>query len=321
MAELYPWLEPVWNQWQISLAGQRIAASTLVVAPDGFGVQQLTEHFARAMMCTTSATEACGFCHNCSLMQSGTHPDYHIVEPEQAGKAITVEQIRQCNRWAQESSQLSGFRIIVITPADSMNVSASNALLKTLEEPPEKCLFVLVAANVHHLLPTIVSRCQQRTIPTPSAEVIGHWLSRHCDKPVPGYAAHLNGFAPLKTLEFIRQGGVEDYQAAEKQFLDCLAVGQGNQTGCATLLNQTPMVTLGWIWTLLTDAQKVHFGLYSESFTPGSKTLAAMVSYPILYRQSETLLELMDKLRHFTGLNSELLILDWLMNFEEETCL
>lgn len=118
-------------------------------------------------------------------MQSGSHPDYHLVRPEKEGRTISVDQIRQCNRLAQESSQLSGYRLIVIEPAEAMNESAANALLKTLEEPAEKCVFVLLTSRINHLLPTIVSRCQQITVAEPSASLVAEWLAENCNRMCP----------------------------------------------------------------------------------------------------------------------------------------
>ena len=108
-------------------------------------------------MCQNDHSEPCGFCHSCDLLKSESHPDVHYLLPEKDKKALSVDQIRQANKWAQESSQFGRYRIIVIPNAETMNASASNALLKTLEEPPKQCLFILSTENAKLLLPTIRS--------------------------------------------------------------------------------------------------------------------------------------------------------------------
>ncbi len=131
-------------------------------------------------MCVNYESEACGFRHSCELMKSGSHPDFHVIEPEKEGKSITVDQVQVSNRWAQQSSQLGGFlRVILLNwPA---NESASNALLKTLEEPASNCIFILSTRNSNRLMPTILSRCQQFNVVCPQLDAdrgMVKWRSR-----------------------------------------------------------------------------------------------------------------------------------------------
>ncbi|NOI13364.1 DNA polymerase III subunit delta' [Vibrio hepatarius] len=320
MAQLYPWLDELWQEWRDSLDAGRFSNSAILTADYGLGHEQLVDAFSRAVMCSNYASEACGFCHSCQLMNSGSHPDYHVVEPEKEGKSITVEQIRHCNRQAQESSQLAGVRLFVIQPAEAMNESAANALLKTLEEPSSNCMFLLVTHRPSLLLPTITSRCQQWTLAAPNSATISEWIAQQDSVSVPPYAAHINNNSPLKTLAFAKEGEADTYQAIEQQLLQAVN-GQGDVMKFAKELSANPAERLAWIWYLLTDAQKVHFGVDAPFFTPGAAQLAAVVSYTKLYEQAEALSSLIEQLREHTGLNSELLILDWLFKFNEETCL
>jgi len=321
MKHLHSWLQNAWQSWKLQLENNSFASATLLVSPPGLDTFQLAEQFARSLMCTTSPSDPCGFCHSCDLMQSGNHPDYHVVRPEKEGKAITIEQIRQCNRIAQESSQLSGYRLFVIEPAEAMNESAANALLKTLEEPSEKCVFILIAAKANILLPTIVSRCQQLSIAEPKPSVVTTWLQQEVGQEVPPFASHINGNAPVKTKTFIEEGGLEQYKDIEKAFISALQGDIAAAMHCVKKLNEAPAIRLTWLWYLLTDAQKVHFGIENRSFTPGCHTLSAQLSYVVLEQQSLSLATLIEKVRQFPGLNTELLITDWIFNFNEEACL
>src|SRR5690606_25713018 len=73
---------------------------------------------------------------------------------------VTVEEIRKVTRFLSMTSHDGGYRVVIVDPADDMNVNAANALLKTLEEPPARTLFVLISHSLGALLPTIRSRCQ-----------------------------------------------------------------------------------------------------------------------------------------------------------------
>ncbi|WP_434997939.1 DNA polymerase III subunit delta' [Vibrio scophthalmi] len=320
MSPLYPWFAPLWQQWQAHLEQDRFPNAALLIAKAGLGVDQLVSQFSQAVMCSNYAAEPCGFCHSCQLMASSNHPDFHRVVPEKEGKAITVDQIRQCNRVAQESSQLAGYRLIVIEPAEAMNESAANALLKTLETPSAKCLFLLVATSASQLLPTITSRCQQWHVGEPDSVVLTQWLAEQTELPVPVYAAHLNGHSPLQTLRFIEGKEQSRYQGIEQQLL-AVTRQQGDVVKLAKELAAETEQSLSWLWYLLTDAQKCHFGLVLPTAIPGASALAQQVSYDLLYTQSEALRELMEQLTTHSGLNRELLILDWLIKFNGEVCL
>ncbi|MDW2239259.1 DNA polymerase III subunit delta', partial [Vibrio sp. 1565-1] len=202
----FPWLKPAWENLKSGLDSDLIPGALLLQSNKGLAVEKLVEFFSHALLCQNYSSEACGFCHSCQLTKSQSHPDLHWIRPEKEGKAITVDQIRACNRLAHESSQLNGYRLFVIEPADAMNESASNALLKTLEEPGEKCLFLLVTHNQERLLPTIRSRCQHWVVTPPSTDQAMQWIGEQGLSQVPAFALKLNMGSPLKTLESLKNG-------------------------------------------------------------------------------------------------------------------
>ncbi|MCB5359129.1 DNA polymerase III subunit delta' [Vibrio lentus] len=320
MAEVYSWLTPVWSEWKKSLDAERFPNSVIVNAPEGLGVEALVSQLTSALMCVNYESEACGFCHSCELMKSGSHPDFHVIEPEKEGKSITVDQVRASNRWAQQSSQLGGLRVILLNPAEAMNESASNALLKTLEEPASNCIFILSTRNSNRLMPTILSRCQQFNVVCPQLDAGSEWLNGEVGKTVPQYILALNDNAPLKAKAMFDQGGVEASTKALDGFVDVIKGVQPDMLKFSTELSKEPLVQLGWLWHLLSDVQKLHFGLVSEAITPSASVLSGVMSYQSAYAASNKLLILIEQLKQHPGLNTELLIMNWLIATCEETC-
>ncbi|MGD8946406.1 MAG: DNA polymerase III subunit delta' [Desulfobacterales bacterium] len=103
-------------------------------------------------------TAPCGGCKACRKIESGNHPDIIRIEP--SGAFIKIDQIRSLRQILAMKPYEARIRVVIISDAQAMNPQAGNALLKVLEEPPEKTILILLATQIADLLPTIVSRCQ-----------------------------------------------------------------------------------------------------------------------------------------------------------------
>lgn len=149
-------------------------------------------------------------------MQSATHPDFRRIEPasaadDESGEAgaggkrssqqITIEQIRGLGDFLNISSHRGGWKMVVIQPAEALNPSAANALLKGLEEPPAGVCFILVTHRASFLLPTIVSRCRQIVLPDPHPEEAVAWLQAQ-GVPDPALALAQAGNSLLLAQEY-----------------------------------------------------------------------------------------------------------------------
>lgn len=312
---LYPWLETSYTFWDNTIQRRSIPTATLLVAKPGMGTKTLVKKMAASALCR-SEHKPCGFCHGCALFAADNHPDFHLVEPEKGAKSINVEQIRSVNRLAQESSQLGGYRVIAITSAHRMNESAANALLKTLEEPSGNCCFILVTRKVSQLLPTIVSRCQQIAIPEPDQEKVTTWASDQVKAPIPPYIVKLNGYAPLSVVDFMMDKQDKAFDQLSKQFIQFLNQPNSELIELSKMIIKETEQHLTWLWYLLTDAQKYHFSVEQMDAIPHSASVSQLCTYPILYQQTQALTLLLQKLQQFTGLNSELLVIDWLLEFK-----
>jgi len=128
--------------------------------------------------------DACGLCRSCHQIAQATHPDFLLIQPEDAQKhnsKITINQIRDIEHLVIYRPLMGSYKVCLIDQADSMTQEAANALLKTLEDPPDHCLFLLISSRPEHLLTTIRSRCiTLRFAPLPSA-VIYEFLKNRTD--------------------------------------------------------------------------------------------------------------------------------------------
>ena len=119
--------------------------------------------------------DACDLCRSCHQIAQATHPDFLLIQPEDTQKhnsKITIDQIRDIEHLVIYRPLMGSHKVCLIDQADSMTQEAANALLKTLEDPPDHCLFLLISSRPEHLLTTIRSRCiTLRFAPLPSASI------------------------------------------------------------------------------------------------------------------------------------------------------
>tara|TARA_R110000796_G_scaffold98714_1_gene206480 strand:- start:574 stop:1560 length:987 start_codon:yes stop_codon:yes gene_type:complete len=171
-----PWHLATWHQLTRLADGGRMPHALLIHGAHGVGKQQLAEALIARTLCAAPADQACGHCHSCAMLASGYHPDLLRVSPEDGKRQIRIDPIREVNRFVSQTAQQGGYRVIVISPAEAMNVAAANALLKSLEEPGDKTLFILLSDVPSRMLPTIRSRCQQWSLPSVAFEACRGWL-------------------------------------------------------------------------------------------------------------------------------------------------
>ncbi len=142
----------------------------LFTGPRGVGKHTTALLFSAALLCPSGAPDGCP---SCFKVARGMHPDLHLVEPE--GAQIHIDQVRELERELSVKPLEASRKVAVIDEAESMNETAANAFLKTLEEPPPGSCIILVAAGAEGLLPTIASRCHElRFSPLGKREVEGY---------------------------------------------------------------------------------------------------------------------------------------------------
>lgn len=185
MNELYPWQADVFADLQQRRTQVRLAHALLITGPAGIGKQQLAKVFSQSLLCAEPQADglACGQCHSCSLYAAGNHPDLFRLSPEEDSKVIKIDQIRSLIEKLSLSSHYGRYRVVILNPADAMNIAAANALLKTLEEPPADTVLLLITDRPSFLPATIRSRCQSLRLALPPTEMAQAWLAAQLDNP------------------------------------------------------------------------------------------------------------------------------------------
>lgn len=171
-----PWQEQQWA-WLLALrASGRLPHALLLAGPSGTGKAGFAAQFAGLLLCSDRGARSCGTCRHCRLVAAGSHPNLVRVEPAEPGKAIRIEQIRALREFCAMRPHQAGWRVILIEPAEALNSSAANALLKTLEEPGSETLLLLVTHEPSRLPATVRSRCRLLRFAAPDNGTGLAWL-------------------------------------------------------------------------------------------------------------------------------------------------
>lgn len=177
-----PWLAEPWARLWAAWRDDRLGHALLITGPAGIGKRLLAARLGHALLCTAPDTDGspCGQCADCRLLASGNHPDLVLLTPDPNGKSkeIKADQVRALCESQALTPHRASRKVLQIIPAEGMNLVAANGLLKTLEEPADSTLWVLVSEAPGRLPQTIRSRCQRVALPLPPADTALAWLAR-----------------------------------------------------------------------------------------------------------------------------------------------
>jgi DNA polymerase-3 subunit delta' len=211
---LAPWYAQDWQRLLARRAQDRLPHALLLCGPAGLGKHAFADAFVAALLCERAGDSACGQCRACTLLKAGSHPDAVRVALELRDDGtprteIIVDQIRALGERLALTPQFGGLQIALIDPADAMNASAANALLKTLEEPTPATVIILVADRPARLPATIRSRCQRIDFHLPPRAQALAWLSgQDVDAKTAGTALDVAAGNPGVALELAKSGGL-----------------------------------------------------------------------------------------------------------------
>jgi DNA polymerase-3 subunit delta' len=170
--------------------GRGMSHAWLFTGPPGSGRSNAAVAFAAALQCErASEAPGCGECHACRTVLAGSHADVAVIRTERL--SIGVDEVRDLVRRAALSPVGRHWQVLIVEDADRLTEQACNALLKAIEEPTARTVWMLCAPTVEDVLTTIRSRCRLVTLATPTAEEVAAFLVRHdgVDEALASYAA------------------------------------------------------------------------------------------------------------------------------------
>lgn len=302
MSSIYPWQISNWNTLTTSQASKRLAHGLLFHGASGIGKKEFAIEFAHWLICEQPLPEkACGECKACLLIKADSNPDFHELSPEETGKAIKVDQVRELIQKLSLTRHGKGYRVIVISPADALNINASNSLLKTLEEPPENTILILISDKPSKLMATIRSRTQMIRFELPSEEQSMQWLKqKNVDKAE--LVLSLTAGAPLAALSMAEQEGLQireklfnNWQELAKGDVDALeSAAMWVKDGLKVIDNMPLNWVCSWLMDMLRSLQGGHIeSMVNTDYAKTLQNLAGQVDlksvYGLLDRLNDTI--------------------------------
>ncbi|WP_434562095.1 DNA polymerase III subunit delta' [Pseudomonas sp. Z4-20] len=293
MAEAYPWQDGLWQQ----LAGRsQHAHAYLLHGPAGIGKRALAERLMASLLCQApTALNACGECKSCMLLRAGSHPDNYVLEPEEADKAIKVDQVRDLVSFVVQTAQMGGRKVVLIEPVESMNINAANALLKSLEEPSGDTVLLLVSHQPSRLLPTIKSRCVQQACPLPSEAISLQWLGQALPGSTDEERVELLTLAagsPLAAVSLQAQG-VREQRALVVDGVKKLLKQQQSPTQLAEGWNAIPLLLL-FDWFCDWSSLVLRYQLTEDEAGLGLADMRKVIQYLAQKSSQDKILNIQD---------------------------
>ena len=312
-----PWLEALLGR--MTASSTQVHHAVLLHGQAGIGKRALGRAFARTLLCEADASTrtggGCSACPACLWFDQGNHPDFRFVTSDalaaEAGidsaeaetdddgdsvkdagadgtarkkgapsKQIRIAQIRALNEFLAVATHRGRHRVVLLEALEAVNEESANAFLKMLEEPPPATVFILIADHIGRIKPTILSRCQKISVPTPSRENALAWLSA---QGVARGAAEMDallaesGGAPFAAL---RASKDEDTMRLHREFIDYLArPGAVDALAIAEAFAKVaPALTVRWMQQWLADCIAMKMAARIRYHPAHSSVIAALLA-------------------------------------------
>ncbi len=250
---ILPWQQEEWQRIEAQMAGDSLPHGMLIVGPADSGKSIFTDALGKKLLCK-GEQPPCGVCSQCHLLAAGSHPDLLLVAPEDSAQ-IKIDQIRGLTDWANQTAQQGGRKVCIINPADSLNIQASNALLKSLEEPPPGTYILLVTSQPMQLLPTLRSRCQRLECRLPGKDESLQWLRDHPDvEGDPELLLEIASGIPLRVVNAIDKEFLALRQALAAELLPLSAGDRSPLRAASELSRSDPEDVLNILYQLIADS-------------------------------------------------------------------
>ena len=205
----FPWHQKTWQNFIQAREHKQIPHAILLSGEEGIGKFELATRMAKSLICMNpevNDSAACNNCQSCKTFESGANPDFIQITLLEDKQQIGVDQIRALSEFLNYSRSYNTNRVVILNPAERMNLNAANSLLKSLEEPTAHTVIILVCSNINQLLPTIKSRCQLYSVATPSRVDSIQWLAKYQsdnknNEIDPELLVDIVGMKPLKAIQ------------------------------------------------------------------------------------------------------------------------
>ena len=234
-AERYFWHAKTWAALTRDLG--KLPHASLFHGPGGLGKRAFAWRLAKSLLCDSPGSDdasACGRCHNCRRFDTGVHPDLLSVKPLGDSASIVVDQIRAVGEFVSLRPHTAARKLVLVEPAEAMNLNAANAFLKVLEEPPSSSSLLLITPQAARLPATIRSRCMLIPFRSPDTSKAIEWLRlQGVNETIARTALSLAAGAPLRALGLarsdeltVRDGWMKDVAAVRTGAQDPLTCAQ-----------------------------------------------------------------------------------------------
>lgn len=317
----YPWLTPYYRQI-IQQHQQGLAYPVMLMRSVAkIEIELLVQACAGRLLCQApNGLKRCNRCHSCQLNSIGNHPDWLTIDVATIKSSIGVEPIREMIERLSYFPSIGTNRIVWIKTAEMLTTAAANALLKTLEEPPENCWFFLTTGISSRLPATLISRCRIFSLLMPAEEVSLTWLAKLSERrPEEQLAAlRLSANAPAAALALLVDPHWQQRESLYQQV--SISMTTHRQALLPTLTQGHTINKLFWLQTLLMDVLKSLQGLTPWLTNVDNLTLINHLAGKMPLVSYQKLLDYWLNCRHelllTPGLNQELLLLEGCLLWE-----
>lgn len=269
--ERLDWHQAAWRWFDNAMATERLPQAMLLVGGEGLGKRVFARQVVRHLLVDADDISPTQRSNRLHQLEAGSHADFRQLSPLEGKQGISVDQIRQLTAKTMLTSRYGGARVILIDPAESMNSSAANALLKCLEEPPMGTVFILVSDQPARLPVTIRSRCQTISFSAPTATDGLAWLVQSgVATEQAQLALALVGNGPLKAKALVETGVLDAFRECVA-CIDTLILNRGNPVSVAAQLlpdvrdAEAACQLCDWLSLLLAAILKTHLDVDSHA--------------------------------------------------------
>ncbi len=253
----FPWQQTLWRPLAAAIKLNTLSHALLLTGPAGTGKRHFARCLAATLWCRTPGADgvACGECDDCRQVSSEAHSGFHFLRVEEDKRDISIDAVRNLSEKLNLTSHDGRSKIAIIEPADALNGSGVNALLKTIEEPSPGSHLLLISERPQALAATLRSRCQILRCATPTTPEALTWLRENVKSDI-GEREFLEALratydAPLRAREIIESASLARQREWAAGLLE-LAAGRSEPLPLATAIGEGNVVAFAqWLYAWL----------------------------------------------------------------------